>query len=99
MEITNFLTAETIITFTVSLVIIELWVAFTKSFKYIEKIKTRVYTFIVSNIHLFIINLGMGKLDFSIMNIYLLLCNALVIAFVLCGGFDIVTGKISIGQK
>lgn len=99
MEITNFITPEVIGTFTVTIIMIELWVQFTKELPLIKKIPTRFYTLIISIIHLIIINITIGLFSINVSGLYSLLCNALVISVMLSGGFDVVTGNISFNKK
>ena len=94
MDFTNFLTPDTLVTFTMTIVIIELWVGFTKNFPFVKKVPTRIYTFILSIIHLIIINSGLGTLDVTALGIYTLLCNSLIISILLCGGYDVMIGKV-----
>lgn len=100
MEITNFLTKEMLMTFTMTLVIVELWVSFTKELPLIKRIPTKVYTLILAVLHLAIINTSTAAFSLDVLGLYLLLCNALIISVVLCGGYDVVTKKITInGQE
>lgn len=99
MEITNFLTPDMLVTFAVTLVIVELWVGFTKDFPYIKKIPTKIFTFILAVIHLFIINSGLGTLNYSLIGIYTMLCNGLIMTVLLCGGYDVIIGKIEVTKK
>lgn len=96
MEITNFLNTEALITFAVTLVICELWVSFTKELPFIKKIPTKFYTFLLAVMHLAIINTSVAMFSTSVLGIYTLLCNALILAVILSGGYDVVTGKITI---
>lgn len=98
MEITNYLNAENIATFITAIIIIELWISFTKEIIIIKKIPTRFYTFLITTIHLTIINTTTSLFDYSLMGVYTLLCNSLVISVMLCGGYDIVTNKITFNQ-
>lgn len=98
MEITNFLTAEVLINFTMTIIMTELWVSFTKEFILIKKLPTRIYTFILAAIHLSIINSQAGLFTLTTLGVYTLLCNALIISIVLCGGYDVVVGKITINK-
>lgn len=98
MEITNFLTADALITFTITLIMVELWVAFTKELPFIKKIRTKFYTFLLAIVHLAIINTSVGLFPITCIGIYTLLCNALILSTLLCGGFDITTGKITFNK-
>lgn len=99
MEITNFLTINDLTNFTMTLVMVELWVAFTKELPFIKKIRTKLYTFLMASIYLIIINTSINLFPMSFMGILVLLCNALGIATILCGGFDVVTGKITFNKN
>ena len=99
MDFTNFLTPEALVTFTMTLVIVELWVGFTKGFPIIKKIPTKIYTFILAIIHLVVINSGLGTLEVTVLGIYTLLCNSLIISILLCGGYDVMIGKILVQKS
>ena len=99
MEITNFITSEALTTFLMAIIMVELWVSFTKELVFIKDIPTKFYTFIVTVIHLFIINISANLFSLNILGIYSLLCNALIISVMLCGGYDIVTNKITINGE
>lgn len=100
MEITNFITSEAITAFLTTIIVVELWVSFTKELIFIKKIPTKFYTFILTTIHLLIINTTASLFELSVLGTYTLLCNALIISVILCGGYDIVTNKITInGNK
>ena len=99
MEITNFLSQEAIITFTMTIIIVELWVSFSKELKFIKSVPTKLYTFILALIHLTIINVQVGLFTVTPFGIYLLMCNALIIAVILNGGYDIITNKITINKE
>ena len=96
MEITNFLNAESLITFTMSLVMVELWVSVSKGWVLIDKLPTKFYTLLLSVVHLFIINIEVGLFAMTPIGIYTLLCNALIITILLNGGYDFAVGKITI---
>lgn len=96
MEINNFLTQETLMTFMGTLIIVELWVGFTKELPIIKLIPTKVYTLILSVIHMFIINVATGIMDINMTNIYWLLCNSLIISVLLSSGYDVCVGKINV---
>lgn len=99
MEITNFLNAESLITFTMSLVMVELWVNFTKEWFVIKKLPTKLYTLILAIVHLAVINVEVGLFSMTAIGVYTLLCNALIVSVILCGGFDIITGKITFNKE
>lgn len=99
MEFTNFLSVDMITTFSLSIIVIELWVAFTKELPIIKKIPTKFYTWLIAVIHLAVINTNIGIFSLSILGIYLLLCNALIFSFLLCGGYDIAVGKITLNKN
>lgn len=96
MEITNFLTQSFLTTYTGTLVAVELMVFATKGLPLIKKIPTRVYTFALTIIHSVIINVINGTLESSLKFYYLLFINALVITVALCGGYDVVVGKMNL---
>lgn len=98
MEFSNYLTVDTIATFAMALVVIELWVNFTKELPVIKKIPTKFYTWLVAVLHLSIINTSINIFNLSILGIYMLMCNALLLAVILCGGYDIYIGKININK-
>lgn len=99
MEITNFLTPDALMTYAITLVMVELWVAFTKELPFIKKIPTKFYTFLLALLHLIIINTELTIFPLTTIGIYALPCNALILSTILCGGFDITTGKITINKK
>lgn len=96
MEITNFLSSEALLTFTMSLVMVELWVSVSKGWVLIDKLPTKFYTLLLSVVHLFIINIEVGLFTMTPIGIYTLLCNALIITILLNGGYDFAVGKITI---
>ncbi len=98
MEFTNFINVETIVTFTIAILLIELWVSFTKELPFIKRIPTKVYTWMIAVLHLCIINSSVLMFPINVIGVYTLLCNGLILAVILCGGYDIVTGKITINQ-
>ncbi|MGL4571761.1 MAG: hypothetical protein ACRCVJ_11930 [Clostridium sp.] len=99
MEITNFISQEMLITFSMTLVIVELFVSFTKNMKFINKIPTKTYTFILACLHLVIINTETEVFAYSLVGYYLLIVNALIIAVILTGGYNIITNKITINKN
>ena len=99
MEITNFISSEALTTFLMTILVVELWVSFTKEMVFIKSIPTKVYTFILTTIHLFIINTTSLFFSWTVLGIYGLLCNALIISVMLCGGYDVVTKKITINNN
>lgn len=99
MEITNFITSEAIMAFMTTLIIVELWVSFTKELRFIKNIPTKFYTFILTVVHLFVINTTAQLFNWNVLGIYTLLCNALIISVMLCGGYDVVTNKITINSN
>lgn len=96
MEITNFLTLEFLLTFIGTILAVELIVAFTKELPLIKKIPTKVYTLLIAMAHLFIVQVIGGQVVITILNMYLMFINALIIAVMLCGGYDFAVGKIKI---
>ncbi|WP_346961232.1 hypothetical protein [Clostridium sp.] len=99
MNIENFITSDIIGTFTMTIIMIELWVQFTKGLPVIKNIPTRFYTLVIAIIHLIIINITLGLFSINVSGIYSLLCNALVISVMLSGGFDVITGNITFNKK
>lgn len=99
MEITNFISNDALTTFLMTVLIVELWVSFTKELVFIKKIPTKLYTFLLTVIHLFIINTSALLFEWSILGIYGLLCNALIISIMLCGGYDVMTKKITVNKE
>ncbi|MEG2289905.1 MAG: hypothetical protein RR891_12705 [Clostridium sp.] len=99
MEFTNYLNVDTIVTFAIAILLIELWINFTKELPIIKRIPTKIYTWMIAVLHLCIINTSLILFPLSLIGVYTLLCNALIIAVILCGGYDVVTGKITINQK
>lgn len=99
MEITNFISKEALTTFLMTIIVVELWVSFTKELMFIKKIPTKIYTFILTSIHLFIINTSAMLFDWTTLGIYVLLCNALIVSVMLCGGYDVVTKNITINNN
>lgn len=99
MEITNFLNADALITYTVTLLMVELWVAFTKELPLIKKMPTKYYTFILAIIHLAIINVQVVLFSLNVLGIYVLLCNALILSVLLNGGYNLIVGKITINKE
>lgn len=96
MEITNFLTLEFLLTFIGTILAVELIVAFTKDAVLIKRIPTKIYTLLIAMSHLFIVQVIGGQVVITTLNMYLMFINALVIAVMLCGGYDFVVGKIKI---
>ncbi|MGL5329428.1 MAG: hypothetical protein ACRDD7_09170 [Peptostreptococcaceae bacterium] len=99
MEITNFLNADALITYTVTLLMVELWVAFTKELPFIKKIPTKYYTFVLAIIHLAIINVQVALFSMDTLGVYVLLCNALILSVLLNSGYDMAVGKITINKE
>lgn len=98
MEISNFLTQSFLSTFTGSIVAVEVIVAVTKELPLIKKVPTKIYTAILAFAHLLVINMSNGTLKAQISDIYCLFINSIVIAVLLCGGYDIAFGKLDVAS-
>lgn len=98
MEIGNFLTENFLSTFSGSVIAVELIVAITKELPLIKKIRTKIYTAIIAFLHLLIINASTGALYNKVSCIYYIFINSIVIAVLLCGGYDIAFGKLDIAS-
>lgn len=96
MEISNFLTETFLSTFAGSVIAVELIVAVTKELPLIKRIPTKIYTAVLAFTHLLIINVTNGSLKPQISCVYCLFINSIVIAVLLCGGYDIAFGKLDI---
>lgn len=96
MEIQDFLTPELLVSFVGTIIMVELLVGLTKELPIIRKIPTKLYTLILATIHLFIIKIGLNTIDLTVLGVYVLFCNAVVISVLLTGGYDIAVGKINI---
>lgn len=99
MEITDFLSAEFLITFMGSLLAIEVLVTYTKELPFIRKIHTKYYVAIISVFHLVFINYVTGVITISAINTYMLIINGLIMALMLNGGYDFVINKINMNKK
>lgn len=99
MEITNFVTENFLSSFAGTLVTVELIVFTTKEFPLIKKIPTKLYTFILAVIHLFIVQIIIGKSDITIGCVYLLFVNSLIVELILCGGYDTLMSKLKSVRK
>ena len=93
MEISDFLTADFLASFTGTLIAVELIVFITKDFPLIKKIPTKIYTFILAIGHLLIQKVATGDIGSNIECYYRLFINALVVVLILCGGYDTVMLK------
>ena len=93
MEITGFVTQNFLSSFAGTLVAVEIIVFTTKDFPIIKKIPTKFYTFVLSIIHLIIVQVTNGKTDITVEYIYMLFINSLVVVLILCGGFDTIMEK------
>lgn len=98
MGITNFLTENFLSTFAGSIIAVELIVAVTKELPLIKRVPTKGYTAIIAFSHLLIINITNGTLKANVSNVYCLFVNAVVIAVLLCGGYDIAFGKLDVAS-
>lgn len=96
MEISNFLTETFLSTFAGSVIAVELIVAVTKELPLIKRIPTKIYTAVLAFTHLLIINVTNGSLKPQISCAYCLFINSIVIAVLLCGGYDVAFGKLDI---
>ena len=99
MEITNFVTENFLSSFAGTLVTVELIVFTTKEFPLIKKIPTKLHTFILAVIHLFIVQIIIGKSDITIGCVYLLFVNSLIVELILCGGYDTLMSKLKSVRK
>lgn len=93
MEITNFVTENFLSSFAGTLMAVELIVFTTKSFPLINKISTKLYTFILAVIHLVIVQIVNGKVDITVEFVYMLFINSLIVEVILCGGYDTLINK------
>ena len=93
MEITGFVTQNFLSSFAGTLVAVEIIVFTTKNFPIIKKIPTKFYTFVLSIIHLIIVQVTNGKTDITVEYIYMLFINSLVVVLILCGGYDTIMEK------
>ncbi len=93
MEITDFLTADFLASFTGTLIAVELIVFVTKDFPLIKKIPTKIYTLILAIAHLSIERVATGCVWNNVECYYRLFINALVVVLILCGGYDTVMLK------
>lgn len=98
MEINNFVNMDFLAGFAGTIVGVELIVYCTKELRFIKKIPTRVYTFLLAVIHLLIVKYVAGNFALTLGNIYLLIINSLLISTILCGGYDVAIGNIQIPQ-
>lgn len=95
LEITNFLSKEFLSSFVGTSIAVEVIIHFTKELPLIKKIPTRLYTVIISLIHLFVVNICTNSMEINLINIYCLIINAFVIALVLTGGYDFILGNVN----
>ena len=58
-----------------------------------------MYTFILAVIHLFIVQIIIGKSDITIGCVYLLFVNSLIVELILCGGYDTLMSKLKSVRK
>ena len=93
MEITNFVTENFLSSFAGTLMAVELMVFTTKNFPIIKKIPTKLYTVILSVIHLVIVQIVIGKADITVEFVYILFINSLIVELILCGGYDTLIDK------
>ena len=88
MEITNFITENFLSSFIGTLAAVELIVFTTKNFPLINKIPTKLYTFILAVIHLVIVQIIVGKAAITVEYVYISFLNSLIVELILCGGYD-----------
>lgn len=93
MEITNFVNENLLSSFLGTLSTVELIVFTTKSFPVINKIPTKLYTFILAVIHLVIVQILSVDVNITVEFIYILIINSLIVEVILCGGYDALMGK------
>ena len=93
MEITNFVNENLLSSFLGTLSTVELIVFTTKSFPFINKIPTKLYTFILAVIHLVIVQILSVDVNITVEFIYILIINSLIVEVILCGGYDALMGK------
>lgn len=98
MGISNFLSESFLSTFAGSVIAVELIVAVTKELPFIKKIPTKIYTAAFAFTHLMIMNLTNGTLKPQISCVYCIFINAIVIAVILCGGYDIAFGRLDVAS-
>ena len=98
MEISDFVNMDFLAGFTGTMVCIELMIYCTKELPIIKNIPTRIYTFILTIIHLSIVKHVIGTFTFTLGNVYLIIINSLLISAILCGGYDVVLGNVQIPQ-
>lgn len=93
MEITNFITENFLSSFIGTLAAVELIVFTTKNFPLINKIPTKLYTFILAVIHLVIVQIIVGKAAITVEYVYISFLNSLIVELILCGGYDTLMSK------
>lgn len=93
MEITNFITENFLSSFMGTLAAVELIVFTTKNFPLINKIPTKLYTFILAVIHLVIVQIIVGKTAITVEYVYISFLNSLIVELILCGGYDTLMSK------
>lgn len=94
MEFNNFLTIDYLKTFMGTVVVTMLMVQFFKELPGIKKIPTRYFTFLVA-----LFNILMCAIltdSFTIVGLYLMLINAMLVTFTATGGYDFTIGKIKV---
>lgn len=93
MEITNFITENFLSSFIGTLAAVELIVFTTKNFPLINKIPTKLYTFILTVIHIVIVQIIVGKAAITVEYVYISFLNSLIVELILCGGYDTLMSK------
>ena len=96
MEITNFVDMDFLMSFTGTLVTVELLVFCTKGFPLIKRIPTRFYCFLIALAHISIVKCISNTMVFTVDGFYLMIINSVFISVILCGGYDVVVGNIKI---
>lgn len=96
MEITNFVDMDFLMSFTGTLVTVELLVFCTKGFPLIKRIPTRFYSFLIALAHISIVKCISNTMVFTVDGFYLMIINSVFISVILCGGYDVVVGNIKI---
>lgn len=94
MEINNFVTKDFLASFTGTLFVVELMVFVTKNLPIIKNIRTRFYTFILSVSHIILVGLATKTATQTVIYYYSVFINSLIVTVMLCGGYDIIVGKV-----
>lgn len=86
MNFNDFLSIQYISTFMGTVVVTMLMVQFLKELPYIKKLQTKYFTFIIAFFNILICSFSTNK--FSIVNLYLMFINAMLVTFTATGGYD-----------